>query len=71
MNSPLRRKILRVLNNGKATFEELVNKTGLDKFVLEWHFSVLENGFCVEKKRQKGNLIFKLTQEGKVVNFMK
>lgn len=71
INSPLRRKILRVLNNGKATFEELENKTGLDKIMLEWHLSVLENGFCVEKEKQKGKLIFKLTQEGKVVNFMK
>ncbi|MCW3998202.1 MAG: winged helix-turn-helix domain-containing protein [Candidatus Bathyarchaeota archaeon] len=71
MNSPLRRKILRVLNHGKATFEELENKTGLDKTMLEWHLIVLENGFCVEKEKQKEKLIFKLTQEGKVVNYMK
>lgn len=71
MNSPLRRKILRILNKGKATFEELENKTGLGKAMLEWHLSILENGFCVEKEKQKGKLFFKLTQEGKVVNYMK
>jgi DNA-binding transcriptional ArsR family regulator len=71
MNNSLRRKILRILNKGKTTFEELGNKTGLDKTTLEWHLSVLENGFCVEKENQKGKLIFKLTQEGKVVNYMK
>ena len=71
MNNPLRRKILRVLTNGKTSFEELAIKTGLDKFVLEWHLSILENGFCVEKESQEGKLFFRLTQEGKVVNFMK
>ena len=71
MNNPLRRKILRVLTNGKTSFEELAIKTGLDKFVLEWHLSILENGFCVEKENQEGKLFFRLTQEGKVVNFMK
>lgn len=71
MNNPLRRKILRVLTNGKTSFEELAAKTGLDKFALEWHLSILENGFCVEKESQEGKLFFRLTQEGKVVNFMK
>ena len=71
MNNPLRRKILRVLNNGKTSFEDLATKTGLDKFALEWHLSVLEKGFCVEKERHEGTLFFMLTQEGKVVNFMK
>jgi DNA-binding transcriptional ArsR family regulator len=71
MNNPLRRKILRVLNNGKTSFEDLAIKTGLDKFALEWHLSVLENGFCVEKESHEGKLFFWLTQEGKVVNFIK
>lgn len=71
MNNPLRRKILRVLTGGKATFEDLEIETGLDKFALEWHLSVLENGFCVEKEEQKGRVTFKLTREGEVVNFMK
>ena len=71
MNNPIRRKILRVLNNGKTSFEDLAIKTGLDKFALEWHLSILENGFCIEKESHEGKLFYKLTQEGKVVNFMK
>lgn len=71
MNNPLRRKILRVLNDGKISFEDLAIKTGLDKSALEWHLSVLENGFCVEKESHEGKLFFWLTREGKVVNFIK
>ena len=71
MNNPLRRKILRVLNNGKTSFEDLTIKTGLDNFALEWHLSILENGFCVEKESHEGKLFYRLTQEGKVVNFIK
>ena len=70
MNNPLRRRILRVLNDGKTSFEDLALKTGLDKFVLEWHLSVLEKGFCIEKESHEGKLLFKLTQEGKIVNFI-
>ncbi len=71
MNNPLRRKILRVLNDGKISFEDLAIKTGLDKFALEWHLGVLEKGFCVEKESYEGKFFFWLTQEGKVVNFIK
>ncbi len=71
MNNPERRKILRFLIKATATFEELENKTGMDKSVLEWHLNVLETGFCIEKENQKGKIIFKLTQEGKVVNYMR
>lgn len=71
INNPLRRKILRVLNNQKTSFEDLVNKTGMDKFSLEWHLSILESGFCIEKERINKKLFFWLTQEGKVVNFIK
>lgn len=70
MNNPLRRKILRVLNDGKTSFEDLGTKTGLDKYALAWHLSVLEKGFCVEKESHEGKLFFWLTQEGKVVNFI-
>ena len=68
MNSPLRRKILSVLNEGNATIEELEAKTGLNEIELKWHLDMLEHGFCIEKEEKRGILIFKLTQEGRVVN---
>lgn len=70
VNSPLRRKILWALKEGKATIEELVAKTGLDETALKWHLSILESGFCIEKEKRQEALIYKLTQEGKVVDYI-
>ena len=71
MNNPLRRKILGILNKGNATFEELKAKTGLNETALKWHLDMLERGFCIEKEKKRGMLIYKLTQEGRVVNHIK
>lgn len=70
VNSPLRRRILDALNEGKATIEELKSETGLNETTLKWHLNVLESGFCIKKENKKGSLICKLTQEGKVVEYI-
>jgi len=70
VNSPLRRKILGALNEGNVTIEELEAKTDMDEITLKWHLCVLESGFCIEKENKQGTLIYKLTQEGKVVNYI-
>ena len=70
MNSPVRRRILRVLKEGDYTVEELARTTGLDAEALKWHMNILEHGFCVEKENKEGRLVYKLTQEGKVVDYM-
>jgi len=70
INSPVRREILRALKKGYATIEDLQSSTGLDKADLEWHLSVLEQGFCVEKDIKQGKLVYRLTQEGKVVDHL-
>jgi DNA-binding transcriptional ArsR family regulator len=70
INSPLRRKILRALDEGDATVEDLQSRTRLDKENLTWHLSILEHGFCVEKDNKQGKVIYKLTQEGRVVDYM-
>ena len=70
INSPLRREILRALKEGCATVEDLQSSTGLDNDTLKWHLSVLEHGFCVEKEIKQGKLVYKLTQEGRVVNYL-
>jgi len=49
VNSPLRRKILAVLNKVNATIEELEARTGLNETALKWHLNMLEYGFCIEK----------------------
>jgi len=71
INNPLRREILRVLKDGYATIVHLQSRTGLDNDTLNWHLSILEHGFCIEKHIEEGNLVYKRTQEGKVVDYMK
>lgn len=70
VNNPLRRKILRALKVGDATIETLQSRTGLDAGMLEWHLSILEHGFCVEKEVRDGETLYKITEEGKVVDYM-
>jgi len=70
VNSPLRRKILRVLKDGPASIEELLSKTGFENEVLRWHLNMLEHGFCVEKKADAKKLLYEITQEGRVVDYM-
>jgi len=70
INNPLRREILRALKDGDATLETLQSMTELDARTLEWHLSILEHGFCVEKEVRDGETFYKLTQEGKVVDYV-
>jgi DNA-binding transcriptional ArsR family regulator len=70
MNSPLRRTILRALTEGAATIEDLRFSTGLDPSTLRWHLSVLGHGFCVERDMKDGEPVYKLTQEGRVVDYL-
>jgi predicted transcriptional regulator len=70
INSPLRRKILRILNEKQSTIEEIQHRTSLDKATLKWNLDILEHGFCVEKQVEQGKLVYKLTQEGRVVDFL-
>jgi DNA-binding transcriptional ArsR family regulator len=70
INSPIRRDILRALRDGDATIETLQAKTSLDLKALEWHLSILEYGFCVEKEVRGGSTFYKLSKEGEVVDFM-
>ena len=71
INNPVRRENLKVLKKGGATIEDLESSTQLNKTALNWHLSVLAQGFCIEKKLEQGKLIFRLTQEGKVVDYLK
>jgi DNA-binding transcriptional ArsR family regulator len=70
VNNPLRRKILNAIKDGYRTIEELKSNLGLDETTLDWHMKVLEHGFCVEKEEQNGRTVYKLTEEGEVIDFM-
>jgi len=70
VNHPLRRRILEALREGDATLEELRAKTGLDEQTLKWHLAVLEQGFCVEKVEEGERTLYRLTEEGRVVDYL-
>jgi DNA-binding transcriptional ArsR family regulator len=70
VNNPLRRDILRALKDGDATLKTLESITGLDAKTLDWHMSILEHGFCVEREDEGGKTLYRLTQEGKVVDYV-
>jgi DNA-binding transcriptional ArsR family regulator len=70
VNNPLRREILRAMKGGDCTLEVLGERTGLEAKALEWHLDILEHGFCVEKEERGGEVVYVLTQEGMVVDYV-
>ena len=70
INSPVRREILRALKEGEANVEALSERTGMEEKALAWHLSILEHGFCVEKRERDGKVVYGLTQEGTVVDYV-
>ena len=70
INNPLRRDILRALKEGDSDIGTLAERTGLEPKVLNWHLDILEHGFCVEKEEGEGGPVYRLTQEGKVVDYV-
>jgi predicted transcriptional regulator len=70
MNNPLRRCILKAISDGGSTFTELQTRTGLDTTALQWHLRFLEHGSCVERVAKDERLVYRLTQEGQVIDFL-
>ncbi len=70
VNNPLRRKILLAIKEGYNSMKDLQKETGLNKINLEWHLSILEQGFCVEKIEESGKLLYKLTKEGQLIEYL-
>jgi len=67
---PIRRDILRALERGLATLDELKEELGLEAKALDWHLRTLEHGFCVERQGEGDSLRFTLAAEGKIVGYM-
>jgi len=70
VSNPLRRRMLRAIRDGCGTIEDLRSATGLNTDAVKWHLSVLEHGFCVEKNVEDGKIFYKLTQEGRVIDYL-
>ena len=70
INNPIRRSILRSIEEGNRTIESISKDTKIDEKTLEWHLRILEDGFCVEKIKVVDQEKFILTKEGLVVNYL-
>ena len=63
---PIRRDILRAMENGASTMDDFVRELGEEPKTLDWHLKSLEHGFCIEREGD----IFVMTQEGKIVDYL-
>ena len=71
VGNPTRREILRALLSEEATLQILQQRTGLDYETLEWHLGILEHGRCVRKETKNGTALYRITQEGRVIDYLK
>ncbi len=71
VNNLSRKRILEALKQGSLTVEEIAAKTELSAEALHWHLSVLESVRCVETENLTGRTVYRLTQWGKVVDYLK
>ena len=70
INSPIRRDILRSIEEGNNTLESLSNSTKIDKKTLDWHIKILVDGFCIEKSKEREAERYTLTKEALVVDYL-
>jgi predicted transcriptional regulator len=71
INNPVRRKILNSIKRGCTSIKDVQANTGLDLETLNWHLNILEYGFCIEKDVKKGKIVYRITQEGRIVDYLK
>ena len=68
ISNPIRREILKAMEDGEVTIEAIQSRTGLESKNLEWHLDILEHALCVEKEKRDGEVFYKITKEGKIVD---
>lgn len=70
IENPQRREILALLEQGEATLRSLSEATGMDERTLKWHMDFLEYGYCVLRKNEEGKVVYSITEEGRVVDYL-
>jgi len=76
VNHPIRRSILEIVNMEetipKATLFELLKQKGVvqDKSSFEYNLDYLKKAFCIEIDTESEELLIKITQSGKVVEYL-
>ncbi len=70
INNPIRRNILRSIDERNDTIASISEATLIDEKTLDWHLKILIDGFCVEKKLVEDHERYILTKEGIVVDYL-
>lgn len=70
INNPIRRNILRVIEEGNTTITSISKATNIDEKTLEWHINILEDGFCIERAKEDEQEKLILTKEALVVDYL-
>lgn len=79
VNHPIRREILEIVNKEELVSKEnllkiLINKDLVqDKFVFNYNMDYLIKAFCIESVIDENNkeVFYKITQSGKVIEYLK
>jgi DNA-binding transcriptional ArsR family regulator len=70
INHPLRKRILEILKEQRTTAKMLASLLGLNLSTLTWHLELLEYGHCIAQEQKRGDVVFVLTKEGEVINYL-
>lgn len=65
VSSPVRRKILKLIAEGKNE-DEILETLGLSKKQLDYHLEILQWGFCIHREGDR----WVVTKEGEVVHYL-
>ena len=65
VSSPVRRKILKLIAEGKNE-DEILETLGLSKKQLDYHLEILQWGFCIHREGNR----WVVTKEGEVVHYL-
>ena len=77
VNHPIRREILKIVNDSneileKRLFNQLSEKEILkDPSILEYNINFLIKALCIEKIERRDRTYYVITQAGKVVDYLK
>ena len=70
VNHPLRKQILEILKEQRMSAKMLASRLGLDMRTVTWHLELLEYGHCIAQEQKEGDVVFVLTKEGEVINYL-
>lgn len=77
VNHPIRRQILRIINQHREithkTLKKILEHKNIlkDQNILNYHIDFLLKALCIEKDNKNGEIVYKITLSGQVVEYIK